>query len=55
MRPLSLKQNKFLSFIKNFALDKGEAPTYDEIMDGLGFRSLVPVKWYVKVLEKEGY
>ena len=55
MRPLSLKQNKFLSFIKNFALTQGEAPTYDEIMAGLGFRSLGTVNWYVNALENEGY
>ena len=40
MRPLSLKQNNFLSFIKNFILTQGESPTYDEIMSGLGFSSL---------------
>ena len=55
MRPLSLKQNKFLSFIKKFALTQGEAPTYDEIMAGLGFRSLGTVNWYVNALENEGY
>ena len=55
MRPLSLKQNKFLSFIKNFALTQSEAPTYDEIMAGLGFRSLGTVNWYVNALENEGY
>ena len=55
MRPLSLKQNKFLSFIKSFALTQGEAPTYDEIMAGLGFRSLGTVNWYVNALENEGY
>ena len=55
MRPLSLKQNKFLNFIKNFALTQGEAPTYDEIMAGLGFRSLGTVNWYVNALENEGY
>ena len=55
MRPLSLKQNNFLSFIKNFILAQGEAPTYDEIMSGLGFRSLGTVNWYVNTLEDEGY
>ena len=55
LRSLSLKQNKFLSFIKNFILAQGEAPTYDEIMSGLGFRSLGTVNWYVNTLEDEGY
>ena len=55
MRPLSLKQNNFLSFIKNFILTQGESPTYDEIMSGLGFSSLGTVNWYVNMLENEGY
>ena len=34
---------------------QGEAPAYDEIMSGLGFKSLGTVDWYVKTLEKEGH
>ena len=52
MRSLSLKQKKFLDFINNFTLTQNEAPTYDEIMLGLGFKSLGTVNWYVKTLEK---
>ena len=55
MRLLSLKQKKFLDFINNFTLTQNEAPTYDEIMLGLGFKSLGTVNWYVKTLEKEGH
>ena len=55
MRSLSLKQKKFLDFINNFTLTQNEAPTYDEIMLGLGFKSLGTVNWYVKTLEKEGH
>ena len=55
MRSLSLKQKKFLDFINNFTLTHNEAPTYDEIMIGLGFKSLGTVNWNVRTLEKEGY
>ena len=54
MRSLSLKQKKFLDFINNFTLTQNEAPTYDEIMLGLGFKSLGTVNWYVRTVEKEG-
>jgi len=55
MKPLSLKQRKFMDFIQHFTLLQGEAPTYDEIMTELNFRSLGTVDWYVKTLEREGY
>ena len=55
MKSLSLKQKKFLDFINNFTLMQNEAPTYDEIMIGLGFKYLVTVNWYVKTLEEQGH
>ena len=55
MRVLSLKQKNFISFIKHFTLKQGQAPSYDEIMTGLGFKSLGTVNWYVKTLEEYGY
>ena len=55
MKSLSLKQKKFLDFINNFTLMQNEAPTYDEIMIGLGFKSLGTVNWYVKTLEEQGH
>ena len=55
MRVLSLKQKNFISFIKHFTLKQGQAPSYDEIMIGLGFKSLGTVNWYVKTLEEYGY
>ena len=53
MNSLSLKQKKFLDFINNFTLMQNEAPTYDEIMIGLGFKSLGTVNWYVKTLRNK--
>ena len=55
MKSLSLKQKKFLDFINNFTLMQNEAPTYDEIMIGLSFKSLGTVNWYVKTLEEQGH
>ncbi len=55
MKPLSLKQQTFLDFIRRFTLEQGQAPSYDEIMLGLGFASLGTVNWYVKTLEDSGH
>ena len=55
MKSLSLKQKKFLDFINDFTLMQNEAPTYDEIMVGLGFKSLGTVNWSVKTLEEQGH
>jgi repressor LexA len=55
MKILSPKQQKFLDFIHRFTAEQGHAPSYDEIMMGLGFKSLGTVNWYVKTLEAEGH
>ena len=55
MKPLSPKLEKFLDFIQRFTLNFGQAPSYEEIMAGLGFDSLGTVNWYVKTLEEEGH
>ena len=55
MKPLSPKLKKFLDFIQRFTLNFGQAPSYEEIMAGLGFDSLGTVNWYVKTLEEEGH
>ena len=55
MKPLSPKLKRFLDFIQRFTLNFGQAPSYEEIMAGLGFGSLGTVNWYVKTLENEGH
>ena len=55
IKPLSPKQQKFLDFIQWRILTYGQAPTYAEIMNTLGFSSLGTVNWYVKTLVKNGY
>ena len=55
MKPLSYKLRKFLDFIKHHTLKYDNAPSYEEIMDHLGFASLGTVNWYVKTLEEKGH
>ena len=52
---LSPKKEKFVEFIKEFTLVSGRAPTFVEIMEGLNYRSLGTINWYIVELEKEGY
>ena len=52
---LSPKLKKFLDFINRFTLIQGQSPSYEEIMENLGFGSLGTVNWYVKTLEEQGY
>jgi len=51
---LSPKKQRFVDFIRDFTNEKERPPTFVEIMDGLQFRSLGTVNWYVQELEKEG-
>ena len=55
MKSLSPKLKRFLDFIQRFTLSFDQAPSYEEIMVGLGFDSLGTVNWYVKTLEEEGH
>lgn len=54
-RPLTEKQLKFLSFLKEHLQERGYPPTVREIMDGLGFSSTNIVKKYLDVLDRKGY
>ena len=51
---MSPKKQKFVDYIKLFINNNDRPPTFVEIMDGLGFKSLGTVNWYVVELEKEG-
>lgn len=52
---LSPKKEKFIEFVKEFTLISGRAPTFIEIMEGLNFKSLGTVNWYIVELEKGGH
>jgi len=54
-KPISYKQQRFLDFIQRYTLQNDRAPSYEEIMDKLGFSSLGTVHWYVKTLSDDGY
>ena len=51
---LSPKKQRFVDFIKFFTVEQNRPPTFVEIMDGLGIKSLGTINWYVKELEKAG-
>jgi len=51
---LSPKKQRFVEYIKTFILDNHRPPTFVEIMNGLGFKSLGTINWYIVELEKEG-
>jgi repressor LexA len=52
---ISYKQQRFLDFIQRYTIENNQAPSYEEIMDKLGFSSLGTVHWYVKTLSDDGY
>ncbi len=52
---LSIKQQRFLNFVRRYTLENDEPPTYEEIRDGLGLTSLGTVNWYVQTLVRAGF
>ena len=52
---LSPKQQRFLDFIQRHTVEYGQAPSYEEIMNGMGFASLGTVHWYVNALTHNGH
>ncbi len=54
-KPISYKQQRFLDFIQRYTLQNDRAPSYEDIMNKLGFSSLGTVHWYVKTLSDDGY
>jgi repressor LexA len=51
---LTEKQKEMLFFVHDWIETKGEAPTYDEIKDGLA-RSKTAVRWLLLGLEERGF
>jgi len=54
IKPLTKKQLRFLSFLKEHLQERGYPPTVREIMDGLGLSSTNIVKKYLDILERKG-
>ena len=51
---LTARQTVVLDFIKQFAAENGTPPTFAEIADGLGFKSVNAAVEHVKALAKKG-
>ena len=51
---ISPKKQRFIDYIRTFIERNDRPPTFVEIMNGLGFKSLGTVNWYIVELEKEG-
>ncbi|MDP2659632.1 MAG: transcriptional repressor LexA [Dehalococcoidia bacterium] len=55
MRPLSTKQEKILTYLKQFAAEKGYPPSIREIGKACGISSTSVVKYNLNILQREGY
>ena len=55
MEELTKKQKEILEFIKKTMFKKGVSPTFREIMQFFGFKSIKTVQDHIKALEKKGY
>tara|TARA_B100001996_G_scaffold374289_1_gene352727 strand:+ start:149 stop:742 length:594 start_codon:yes stop_codon:yes gene_type:complete len=51
---MSPKKQRFIDYIRTFIEGNDRPPTFVEIMNGLGFKSLGTVNWYIVELEKDG-
>lgn len=52
---LTRKQQRILDFIQKWQRTEGTAPTYQEIADRFGFRSLNSVTEHVRLLRRKGF
>ena len=52
---LTTRQKEILEFIKKTTFRRGSPPTYREIMEYFGFKSIGTVQDHLKALEKKGY
>ena len=55
LKKLTARQQAILSFIKEFALDKGYPPTIPEIQEEFGIKSPNGVNNHLKALIRKGY
>lgn len=55
MRTLSPRQQRILSFIRQFLADKSYPPTIRDIVSGCGISSTSVADYNLEILEKEGY
>ncbi|MDO8689123.1 MAG: transcriptional repressor LexA [Dehalococcoidia bacterium] len=55
MRPVSAKQEKIFTYLKQFAAEKGYPPSIREIGKACGISSTSVVKYNLNILQREGY
>jgi repressor LexA len=55
MQPLTAKQRALADFIESYRRQHGCAPTYQEIADQFGFRSVNAVTSHIRLLRQKGY
>ena len=54
-RNLTSKQEKLLDIINNHLKERGEAPTYKELSEKLGLKSVATIALHIKALARKGY
>lgn len=54
-KPLTPKQQAVLEFVKRHQADHGYAPSYRDLLDAFGFKSLNAASYFVGVLKRRGY
>ena len=55
MQPLTAKQRARADFIESHQRQQGRAPTYQEIADHFGYRSVNAVTGHIRLLRQKGY
>ncbi|MCB0361840.1 MAG: transcriptional repressor LexA [Bdellovibrionales bacterium] len=55
LRPLTKKEKMVLTFIENFMKEQELSPSYQEIQEHFGFRSISSVQSYLRQLKNKGY
>ena len=55
LRPLTKKEMKVLEFIEDYMQVRQVAPSYQEIQDHFGFKSINSVQSYLRQLQNKGY
>ncbi|MCB0385754.1 MAG: transcriptional repressor LexA [Bdellovibrionales bacterium] len=55
LRPLTKKEKKVLEFIESYMQSQQVAPSYQEIQDHFGFKSINSVQSYLRQLQAKGY
>jgi len=53
--PLTRRQKEILDFLQSYIVEHGYAPSFEEIADRFGFRSLATVHEHLTNLERKGY